>query len=313
MSDLDQLIGTIVSDAQISTGAPIEWMQARNLVARPTQSETKQKHQAWTEEEEQFYLENAGKLSLEDIASALGRTENAIKCHWFKKGLPPPTKQPDYLTTHQIAVLLGVDSHKTPTWVDQGILPGAKIPGFTQPIRRVKWIHFKMWLVRPTSWVYFDVQKIKNASLRRFVQVAQQRWGDEWWTTRQVADYHGCLPQDIKRFIKRGELPAFRAIGMGGRAKDQYWAYWFVKRSDALNLKIKRKSNPAETWETKAWSQRADDFIRRMRAEGKKYSDIARMMKWSVKQVEYRALCISDTGNWAKRARRNGRENQNDL
>ena len=75
--------------------------------------------------------------------------------------------------------------------------------------------------------------------------------------------------------IKRGKLHAVR------------WGNWWILRSEA------------ERWRTAAgkgkvtgidyWSPRADEFILRARdAEGRQFTDMARMMGWRVNKVMYR-------------------------
>jgi hypothetical protein len=103
-----------------------------------------------------------------------------------------------------------------------------------------------------------------------------------------VAEYHGCENKDVVRYIVHGVLPAIQAPHLGGR-DEAGWSRWYVRRSDALGLRVWRgKGNNHRT----VWSPRADAFILRARAEGKEYQEIARMMKWPQKRVEYRARCL---------------------
>lgn len=287
---MDTLIDTLVSDAQIANGESLPWLGARGNIARPAAQKSKAPPPRWTKDEEQFYLDHLAIMTMEQIGVALGRTTNAVKIHAVRKGLLSHRKVPGYLTTHQVAVLLGVDSHTPPGWVDHGIMPGERIPYTNSVTRRVSIIQFKLWLVRPTSWIYFDAKRIRNASLRRLVQLAQARWGDEWWTTRQAGDYLGCNPTDVHRQIKLGHCPAVRARLLSGRNVDQVWAYWYLRRSDAVKLVIYKngKGTPGTDRTDAGWSPRADAFLLRARAEGKSYSAIGRMMKWNVGRVWYR-------------------------
>ena len=290
MNDLDMLIDTLVSDAQIETGADMEWLQARGMVARPRIQDTDRKIRilppAWTEEEEQFYRDHLSDMSLAEIAQALGRSDNAVKVHRFRAGLPSHRRTPGYLTTHQVAVLLGVDSHAPPVWVDHGVMPGELVKYDDFKMRRVRLEDFKRWLTRPESWIYFNVEKIKNPSLKRLVQLAQERWGDEWWSTRQAADYLGLTVEDISRQIELGKLYGIQAKLLGGRHFKQRWAYWFVRKSDAVKIHIDPHA------EKGGWTARSDAFILRAMAEGVIYEDIAARMKWGKKRVEYRARLL---------------------
>lgn len=293
MSDLDALIDTLVSDAQIETGTSAEWLQERGMIARPRIQELpagrkRVKQPYWTEEEEQFYLDHVSSMRLEEIAQALGRSEHAVKCHRFRKGLPSHRRTPGYLTTHQVAVLLGIDSHAPPIWVDHGIMPGELVPLDNMKMRRVRLEDFKRWLVRPESWVYFKVERIKNPSLQRLVRLAQERWGDEWWSTRQAADFLGLDPKDIERQIRLGKIRGIQAKLLGGRDFIQGWALWFVRKSEAAQIKIRRNGS-TEPSGRDGWSPRANAYILQARAEGMEYQGIAARMKWKQKRVEYRA------------------------
>jgi len=39
----------------------------------------------------------------------------------------------------------------------------------------------------------------------------RERWGDEWWTTNQVAAHYGVHISDVLRLIKRGEIRGVQA------------------------------------------------------------------------------------------------------
>lgn len=290
MSNLDSLIDALVSDAQIETGVDTEWLQARGLIARPRIQETDRKIRirppAWTEEEEQFYRDHLSDMSLAEIAQALGRSENAVKVHRFRAGMPSHRRTPGYLTTHQVAVLLGVDSHAPPVWVDHGVMPGELVKYDDLKMRRVRLEDFKRWLTRPESWIYFNVEKIKNPSLKRLVQLAQARWGDEWWTTKKAAGYLGLTVEDVLRQIELGKLQGIQAVLLGGRSFAQRWAYWFVRKSDAVKIHVDRRA------EKGGWTPRADAYILRAMTEGMIYEDIAARMRWKHKRVQYRARLL---------------------
>ena len=248
----------------------------------------RQRSREWTREDDRYYLDHLVDMTIEEIGEALGRSANAVKIHRFRAGLPSHRRTPGYLTTHQVALILGVDGHNPPIWVDHGILPGERVPSTGMLTRRISWMKFKMWLVKPTSWFYFKPERMKNESLRSLVLLAKRRWGDEWWSLPQAAAYHHCDSKDILRYVKHGDLPAVQAPLIGGRNPAQGWAYWFAKKSDVLRLKVDRQGD----WPRGDWTDRGDAFIIRARAEGKRYEDIARMMGWKQKRVEYRAKLL---------------------
>ncbi len=246
----------------------------------------------WTAEEDAFYLEHLGTMSLEEIGEALGRSATAVKVHRYRFGMPSHSQTPGYITAHQVAKLLGLDSHTVPNWIDKGLMPGERMPSTGARTRWISWMRLKMWLCKPENWVYFRVERIKFESLRSLVLRAQERWGDEWWSTNQAAEYHGCENKDIQRYIKQGKLAGLHARHVHGRGKGG-WAKWYVRRSDAVKLVV---------WRGKGYhhdamfSPAADAFILRCRAAGKRCADIARLMKrrhnqvwWRLKQLEARA------------------------
>jgi hypothetical protein len=249
----------------------------------------------WTAEENRFYLDNIGHLSYAQIGQALGRSEMGVILHAKRTGMPAFTRVPGYLTAHQVGTLLGLDTHKVPVWIDTGVMPGERMPDNFRPVRRMREIDFKLWIVRPSSWIYFQARNIKNPSLRRLVELAQAKWGDEWLTTREAADLIGCQADDIERQIKIGRLTGLQAKYLGARHKDPKWIYWYVRRSHVIDLQIvRRKGGPGV--EKLVWSPRADAFLIKTRKEGKTYEDIARLMKWPWKRVKYRLDVLKKRG-----------------
>lgn len=301
-TDLTALIETCVTNAQLANGAPPKWVLARDKSksAQGTARHARVRPQRWSRQEEAFYLENVGKLSYEEIAYALGRSVDGLRIHAKRKGLPAATDVPGYLTTHQVAQILGVDTHKTPVWVDYGIMPGERLPFPGRVMHLVKLYDFKRWITRPESWVYFRAERIKNGYYRRLVLLAQERWGDAWWSTRQAADYHKCDSADITRQIELGKIRGYHARMVSGRHFDQKWAFWYVRRSEAIKLVIHKvgKGNPGVP--TLNYSYRADMFILKCRAEGKVWTEIARMMKKPWQQVAYRGRMLEKQARMAR-------------
>jgi hypothetical protein len=296
--DIDVLINALVTDAQVRDGQSAERLLKQGAIVRPMfdQEIRQAQRAAWTDAEEQFYLDHLADMSMEEIAYALGRSENAVKIYRYRRGLPSHRRTPGYLTTHQVAKILGVDNHNPPLWVDNGIMPGERAPFENVINRRVKWVQFKMWLIRPTSWLYFDVNRIQGASLRRLVQLAQQRWGDEWWSTRQAADFLKCEPSDVERQVQLGRIYGYQARMIGGRNPDQRWTLWFVRRSEIEQLSIPRRKGGRRADQFVGWTQKSDDFILRAHGSGKPFTEIARMMGWNVKRVAYRYKILITQG-----------------
>ena len=287
MSSLDELIELVVADAELVSGRNAEWMSAQGaLPTRPVHGSKTTRSATWTAAEDAYLWANRPYLTIKDIAERLGRSEDAIKVRTTRIGVTTPRHAPGYISGNQIARLLGVDSHKPPCWIDLGILEGEAFPyPGPQLKRRVKISVFKRWLIRPTSWVYFDVKRIKNSSIRRLVELAQERWGDEWLSTRQAAYLRGYETEDILRQIKLGNLTGYQAVGFD-RRRVFGWARWYCLRSEVERIEIpKGKGKPGIS---RIFTKRADEFILRAKAAGLRNEEIARMMKRTKKQVEYR-------------------------
>jgi hypothetical protein len=278
----DELIDMAVSDAELISGRSMNWIIATGgKVVRPVTSQEKKKAPNWTAEEDRKLREMLPYYSIDEIGRELGRSANAIHVHAVRRGFVSARKAPGYLSTREIADILSVDTHNTPTWVDIGLLEGELYPYANNRMRRVKIVTFKRWLIRPTSWVYFRAERIKNPHLRRLVQLAQQKWGDRWLTTKEAAEICGCGPKDILRQIKLGRLYGYRAIGMG-RKRKQHWAYWYLPAKQLEGFEILRGSEHEEKW-----SEAAEAFLEASRMNGKTYAEIAALMKMKEKAVEY--------------------------
>jgi len=252
------------------------------------------KPRPWRPEEDAFFEEHTGRLSYAQIGERLGRTPEAVKVRFTRMGLTAASKLPGYLTANRTAALLGLDAHKVVSWIEHGILPGERMPFAGRPMWRVSLMRLKMWLVKPTSWVYIKPERIKSAHIRRLVLLAQKRWGDEWLSTKQAANLLHCTPSNIHNQIMLGKLPGFQARYIGGRHDGQTWAYWFVRRSDVENYHITRgKGSNRKLFK---WPARADEFLIRQVAAGKMKTEIAKMMGWHIQKVHYRIRLLKEAG-----------------
>jgi len=295
MTDMDLAIDAIIGAAQLHSGQPAGWLQAKNEAIRPAMGRFGGRMPVWTEEEIAYVRDHTGEMSYADIAAALGRSEQAVHIVVVRRGLPAARKQPGWLTGNQVCHLLGLESHSVPAWIDNGILPGEYLP-FDKVERRVKWDVLKRWITRPEHWPYLKVDRIRSAHLRRLVCLAQERWGDEWWTSRQVADFHHTDPKHIEQMRRRGLITgAIRCPFIGGRHADT-WAYWFYRKSVVLKLRIYHGKGRAHAYN---WPAEADEFLMRCRAEGKPHKQIARMMNWTHKRVAFRFSTLVKLGRYS--------------
>lgn len=220
----------------------------------------------WSTQEDTFIRANLGYLTDSEIGSALGRTEVAVHIRWDRElGLPGPSKATNVVTAHQAARMLGLDGHTTCGWVDMGLLPGRIMAG-GRNIRLIERETLRRWAANPMHWIYFDPEGVVDPELKRLLELRQARWGDAWWTARQVADYHGVDVGNVNNWIKQRRLPAMQAqYSVSGRHLDRRWSYWFVLRSVAThpNLVFWTHSNrkPRFTARAEVWILRARDEL----------------------------------------------------
>jgi hypothetical protein len=286
-------ISSLVDQTMMEHGASIDVIKARGGNIRSVVRSHPRKlvsqnvyNMRWTKEEDAFINANFGILTMKQIGEHIGRSENAIKIRQFRKGFNPATKQPGWLTAHQVCILLGVDSHTVPGWIRNGIMPGEYIATSheSQQTLRIKIDDLKFWLTRPKNFPYVRVERMKPGYFRRLVEKAHKRWGDEWINMRQFADMHGlkCTRLLSKKMLL-GQLPGVHIRHLGGR-DNGYWAYWFIQRSFAEKWTRPKLTDIRVAWITPA----ADAFMLKMHAEGLTVPEIARMMKQKAKTVDYR-------------------------
>ena len=290
MSTLETLMDTIVADAMLDNGTSPKVLITRGSLARPKKqnSSTPTVSARWTAEEDRYLQDNLGKKPLGEIAKTLGRSRNALKIRYTRQGYPAPTKLPGWISLTQAARLLGVESHAVPGWFRRGIIPGRYAYSRNRDIAIIKLADLKFWATRPEHWPYFNVENMPPGHLRRLVEKAQHRWGDEWLTTRQVAEMHDLNPRDILNAVYKGRLPAIQCPHIGGR-DNASWAFWFIRKRDALQYDHVGRSRSA----TIPWfTLRAESFLRHLVAQGKSAGDAARMMKQDQIYLSYRMTKI---------------------
>ena len=166
------------------------------------------------------------------LGPMLGRSEDAIKIVRQRQHIKASSKSEGWLTANRVMRLLGIpDARPVIGWIKKGLVLGHRIAG--DDTWMVHEISLRRWIVSPRSWVYFDTTRIQDSHLARLVELAQERWGDEWLTTRQVADLKGTSTRQIGQSIFRGAIPAIQVVGKDGRHENAAWSFWAIKRSDA--------------------------------------------------------------------------------
>lgn len=254
-----------------------------------TKARQKSKPPQWSAEEDAFLKENMANMTDAELAQALGRSEIAVHLRWERDlRLPARSKVPGILTAHQAAEMLGIDGHKTAHWVDMGLIPGRNMPG-ERVMRLIEEQALIRWAVNPKNWVYFDIQQVRDAHLKRLLELRAERWGDKWWTTAQVAEYHGADVHDVMRAIRLGRLRATQPqVCLSGRHKKRKWGYWYVLRSEATKEGLYFPKHGKKNPYIQRFTPAGDVWILKARDElGMTFTAIGRTMKvgkWSYGQ-----------------------------
>ena len=294
----EELIDLVVTEAEIESGLDPSVVSSRTSFGRRgvfviSQREAEgqgagisPKQALWSPAEKSFVQRNLGKLSLEEIGAALGRSENGVKILFTRNGWPAPSKQPDELTAHQIAELMGKCGKSIARLIDEDILPGRRLP-MERVIRVVRTTTFKRWLINPENWIYFDWRKTRDHHLRHLCELQAERWGDAWITTGEAARVAGCTHADVNRWIHMGKVRSARKWG----------ANWKMLWSEAEKLDIPKRGKGSKGRAMAEWSEPADAFLVLARAVGISNSLTARLMGpgWE-KRVGYRLYILNRDG-----------------
>lgn len=187
----------------------------------------------WTPAETEFLHRAGGVLGDGEIAARLGRSVVAIHVRRTRAGLPGPMVHPDFLTGQGMGRALGIDVKSITKLIECGLLAAEVAPLAGCGCWRVRRTAFLVWATNPANWPYFyrsvrRPERLGDARLRRLIVARAARWlgpdgrPDEWWTTGEVARYHGVDSKDVARTIYAGHLPSATR-----------WQNWMVRRSDA--------------------------------------------------------------------------------
>lgn len=293
LNDLEELVDAAVTAAEMEAGVPPAIVASRSRldleeVEKSLEVEVDRQERAkpnlgrWTPEEEAFVRNNLGVMSLEELGVAIGRTATAIKVRFTRKGWAAPSKQPGELVAREVAWRLGKCGKSIKALIERGILPGRRIPG-KRGIHVVAETAFYRWAINPENWIYFNHERVRDAKLKRLLEIKRQRWGDEWLTTGQVARMHR-LPggsNDVTRHIYAGKLPAVK------------YQFWRVRRSVAENYGFTRGRGSGSALE---WPAEADAFLVLCSAIGAPRKAIAALMKWPRWRPGYRLRLLSGEG-----------------
>lgn len=230
----------------------------------------------WTPEEKRFLQENIHRLTLEEIAAAIGRSVNAVKVMQIRSRVPAKSRAPGYLTANQAANALGMDWHTINYLASLGLIRFERLPG-RRGIRRISELRLRLWAIKPGNWVYFKAARMQDPHLRRLVDLAQARWGDKWLPIGEAERMLGVGQNTLNQRIHRCGFRPWEIVD---------WGNWWIRRSAIERLVIRpcRTIPEGINWH----SPRADDFLRRIAGSGLSAAAIGRMMKWSDYRVARR-------------------------
>ena len=268
MQPVDALIESVVAQAGLESGIAPAVLAARGMRVMPVMvGEYRRSGWAnrWTPEEEKFLREQIGLMSDAEIGAALGRSAFAIKIHRQRKGIPAHSRRPGWLTGNGAAKLMGVDVHNVMRLCRRGLLPHQVMPG-ERGILMVREAVLYRWAVNPMNWVYFRQEKVRDARLRRMLELKQARWDDEWWTIGQAAAWHGADDKVLNN--------AFH----DGRLRGRQWGNWWVLRSEATRPGVHFWRGKGSNV-TVEWSEAMDAFMVLGRAVGISCNALDRMTR----------------------------------
>lgn len=244
---LDNLVDVALMTAMVEGGYDMCKMAAGKApvvvaLAHPT---CKCKPPAWSDEEDELLRSQRGYMTDRQIGELIGRSEMAVHLRGDRLFLPRPLKDPAFVTTNWAALLLGIDAHKACSYVDRGLIQGEKVASDSnRTYRRIKKTVLLRWMFDPDNWIWFNPEKVSDPHLRRLLLRKKAIWNDEWWNTRQIADHYGCSTKEIVTgMIKRGIFKtAVRAVNAGGRHNAARWSFWYVRRSEVLQVRYPEKT-----------------------------------------------------------------------
>lgn len=223
---------------------------------------------SWTADEDAFLRAHLGYLTDAEIGEALGRSKNAVHLRWCRDlDLPAPSKTPGLHTLQGTSRLLQVDVHAVMTWVKRGMIPARVLPGLRN-IQVITSLALLRFATNPLNWIYFRPDRVTEPHLRRLLDRQRERWQDEWWTPRQVADYHGVHHTDVNRYLHAGKL------------RGAQWGNWWILRSEATrpDLVFYKGRGAARVAQVARENHATDQFLVLAAAVGLSYSAMDRAL-----------------------------------
>lgn len=124
-----------------------------------------------------------------------------------------------FLLTPEVARIFGVTENTIRLWITYGWLPAFKSSDGARAHWR--WQRADLFdLVRDRrSWVAWHPAQITDPELRAFAELTRNAAGGRWWTTKQVAAYHGVAANTILTYVLDGDYLSDAECIRFGRAR----------------------------------------------------------------------------------------------
>lgn len=267
MTDYDPVIESIVAGVEVAQGMNFSRFSAA-CVLPSSERVIRMKQQArwWTPEEMDYLRRNITVLPVEVIAARLGRSVDAVKIKQVRSRIHAKSRYPGYLTGHQVSHVLCIDIHTVMKLHKRGLIPMEILPG-QRGIMRISVTRLYMWATCWRNWIYFKAHRVRDLHLRRLIQLAQSRWGDEWISIGRAASILGVSGSGLNKAIRAGRVSG--AV---------FWSVWYLRRSALETVKI--TAGKGSNNQIPITTPRQDAFMLKAAREGKTYAEISRMMKW---------------------------------
>lgn len=178
----------------------------------------------WRQSELAYLRQWHGRVSTQELARSLGRTEASIEVKVTRLGLISPVHWPNIWTTSTFALALGQDRSLTCYQMKRGILPAVTLYWGNAPMLAIYKRRFEQFVTNPLNWyIFWDMSRWADPKLCELRDKTAAAWGDKWLTTGEAGQLVNVVSDTIKRWIYEGLLPSSRK-----------YANWRVLQSEVL-------------------------------------------------------------------------------
>ncbi len=164
---------------------PDEEARAALMAEADADDEVAEPHEAWSEEEIAFLMDNLGELTGPEMAEALGRTHSAVK-HWFERERISNPRKHRPRTRRHYEPVAGAERGKP--WTDE-----------------------EEWLLEAREMGILTRSRSKKAIQRKAEREGSPLVsGDGFMSIRQVSRQFGVRLDTVRAWVARKQLPAKR-------------------------------------------------------------------------------------------------------